>query len=879
MSSKGGEHEAGAVTEGMSGVTLPAPSDRLAPDPDMTLPAVGLAPGSLPTVDGDPAGRRLEVGSLATVAAPNEGAGADVPSSDGLRSRGDRYEFRDEIDRGGIGRIRVAFDRRLERKVAVKELLRPAPGSAHDARFVREARITAELEHPSIIPVSDLGRRADGVPFFCMKLVDGKSLATFVEAAQTLDERVALLRHVVDVADAVAYAHARGVVHRDLKPGNVLVGAFGEAVVIDWGLAKHVAAAPEPAIDAGDGVDPTSGVETMDDPQLTGAGGVMGTLAYMPPEQARGEPVDERADVFAIGAMLYHVLTGTLPFSADTMPELLRQVIEDAPEDIAALEPSLPADLVAIVHKAMARDPAARYPDASALARDLHRFQTGRLVSAHQYSFREVLRLWLRRYWRSVVVGVIGLLALLALAVASYVRIRVERDRAEAARQDAELARGIAEGQLEEILGLSDLHRVAQLRRRADTLWPARPERIADFQAWLDGADRLVARIDQHRAVLSRLRGSGSVDAQGRHRFSTPSAQWRHDTLAQLIEELEDLRDVRVPDVSARLDFASTVRQRSIVDAADAWVTLDEALAEGGTGVPGYEGLSVAPVLGMVPLGPDPDTGLWEFVHLQTGEVPTRDADGALSLGPEHGLVFVLLPAGDYVMGAQADDPSAANFDPAAGDDEGPPREVSVDAFLVAKHEMTLAQWTRVTGEVAPTGASPTMPMSSIRADDAREVMRQLDLRLPTEAEWEYAARAGTTSVWWPGDEVADLAETCNIADRHARDHGAPGSWHTEDFDDGHFKWAPIGSYRPNAFGLFDVIGNVAEWTAPHPEEWRPVGDYHVSRGAGWDATAANARIAYRGNQSPGLSTLGVRPARSLSPAGESSTRSSAPVR
>jgi serine/threonine protein kinase len=233
----------------------------------------------------------------------------------------DRYVFGREIDRGGIGRIRVAFDRRLEHKVAVKELLVARPGSVQEARFIQEARLTAQLQHPSIIAVSDLGRRPDGVPFFCMKLVDGRSLAALIAETEHLSQRLALLRHVYDVADAMAYAHVQGVIHRDLKPANVLVGPFGESVVIDWGLAKRVSdsAYERSLVIDTEGSTPTS-------PELTGDGEIMGTLAYMPPEQASGDPVDERADVYALGAMLYHVLSGTPPHHGNSVRSLLLAV-------------------------------------------------------------------------------------------------------------------------------------------------------------------------------------------------------------------------------------------------------------------------------------------------------------------------------------------------------------------------------------------------------------------------------------------------------------------------------------------------------------------------------------------------------------------------
>src|SRR5262249_53270124 len=162
--------------------------------------------------------------------------------------------------------------------------------------------ITARLQHPAIVPLYDLDAWVDGEPFYAMKLVSGRTLERVIAGARTLDERLALLPNLLAVCEAVAYAHDEGVIHRDLKPANVLVGSFGETLVIDWGLAKELrgdpAEAAPTAAPAGD---------------MTLAGRVLGTPSYMPPEQARGEAVDERADVYALGAMHYHLLAGEPP--------------------------------------------------------------------------------------------------------------------------------------------------------------------------------------------------------------------------------------------------------------------------------------------------------------------------------------------------------------------------------------------------------------------------------------------------------------------------------------------------------------------------------------------------------------------------------------
>jgi tetratricopeptide (TPR) repeat protein len=341
-----------------------------------------------------------------------------------------RYTERETITQGGMGRIIAARDRRLGRRVAIKELREPHPELA--ARFEREAFLTARLEHPSIVGVHEAGRWPSGEPFYTMKLVPGRSLEEAIAAAPDLERRLALLPRVIAVADALAYAHGKRIIHRDLKPTNVMVGTFGETVVIDWGLAKDLAAPP----DAPSAPSRPSGVgETV-------VGQVLGTPAYMPPEQAAGEAVDERADVYAIGAILHHLLAGEPPSQGGSAAEIVAAVRRAPPRP---LRPPAPADLIDVVARAMARDPAARYPTARELASDLKKFQAGQLVGAHRYTFGERVRRWLRRQRRPVVVGGIALALLAVIGIGSIGRTIAERRRAEAQRRIADAHRGEAE--------------------------------------------------------------------------------------------------------------------------------------------------------------------------------------------------------------------------------------------------------------------------------------------------------------------------------------------------------------------------------------------------------------------------------------------------
>jgi eukaryotic-like serine/threonine-protein kinase len=333
-----------------------------------------------------------------------------------------RYRILGEHGRGGLGRVSRAHDLDLGRDVAIKELI--SRGPAHEVRFLREALITARLEHPGIVPVHEAGRWPDGTPFYAMKLVAGRSLRDLLLERKTVEERIGLLHHVIAVADAIAYAHGRNIIHRDLKPANVIVGEFGETVVIDWGLAKDLTA-PESS-SAGDGG--SSQPPRYDD--LTSTGSVLGTPAYMSPEQARGEPVDPCTDVFAIGVMLWELCTlqKLSPGDGDPRGRILRRS-------------GIDQDLITIIEKATASDPAQRYADAGALTADLKAFKAGARIAARSYSLLGMLAHWTRRH-RALAGSAAAALLVAAAIVVLYVRsIAAERDRTSGALLRAEAAK------------------------------------------------------------------------------------------------------------------------------------------------------------------------------------------------------------------------------------------------------------------------------------------------------------------------------------------------------------------------------------------------------------------------------------------------------
>jgi eukaryotic-like serine/threonine-protein kinase len=346
----------------------------------------------------------------------------------------DRYEVMSIIGQGGMGIVYEARDTKLDRIVALKCLPGELVGDEQrQRRFLHEALVTAGLEHPGIVPVYDAGE-CGGELYYAMKKVTGLPFLSLIDRARGLSERLALLPHVLAMSDAVAYAHRHGIVHRDLKPGNILVGELGETVVVDWGLAKRLGRHGEPLRSA-----PLIAQLGGEPEPRTRAGDVLGTPGYMAPEQAQGQPIDTRADVYALGAILGHVLTGSPPGAPQPAP-VLAELDDRAP------------DLMTLVTKAMAADPRQRYATAEELAEELRRFLAGKLVGAHQYSLGVLVRRWLVRH-RGMVSVVASLVVLLAAVVVLSVRRVVdERDGANAARTAAEAARGQAEARQRELI-------------------------------------------------------------------------------------------------------------------------------------------------------------------------------------------------------------------------------------------------------------------------------------------------------------------------------------------------------------------------------------------------------------------------------------------
>jgi serine/threonine-protein kinase len=507
-------------------------------------------------------------GDTTPAASPGSAGEPDLPALAG------RYVIEEEVARGGMGVVLRAHDPRLGRSLAVKILLdRHAGDPAMSRRFLEEARVCGQLQHPGVPPIHDLGELADGRPFFAMKLVKGHTLAQLLRQRRGLAEDLPHLVGVfVQVCQAVAYAHSRGIIHRDLKPANVMVGAFGEVQVMDWGLAKILGGTPAPVDELT--IDQASTLFTTraaDSDSHTQAGTILGTPSYMAPEQARGQVgyLDERADVFGLGAVLCEILTGQPPYPPGGTGAVIERAAEgdlgEARQQLAGC--GADAELVRLALSCLEFQPALRPRNAGEVARQLAEYQAGvqeRLRRAELAQAEALVKAREERKRRRVLVGLA--VALLALVVGTGTVVAWLR------QQRAELRRGV-ESALDRVAALQEQARW----KEAQTVLDGARERLGgsgpnDLQSFVEQAQAdldLTVRLDRIRLQLIRTPGSG-LD----HRACAEgyAAAFRETGLGEVGDDVEAVAQ-RVRN--------SAIRER-LLAALDHWALVTWRMKQGG---------------------------------------------------------------------------------------------------------------------------------------------------------------------------------------------------------------------------------------------------------------------------------------------------------
>jgi formylglycine-generating enzyme required for sulfatase activity len=582
--------------------------------------------------------------------------------------------------------------------------------------------------------------------------------------SRDLVRRLAVL--LAEAARGIDHLHEHGVIHRDVKPGNLMV-AVGDhrTVVMDLGLAKLREATESITLDRSR---------------------ILGTLRYIPPEQLQQHvrPIDQRVDVYSLGATFYELMTGRPIFDGNTEARLIEQVLLEEPRHPRKVNPAIPRDLSTILRKSVDKDPRLRYPSAADFAEDVERFLADRPIAAQPPTPFYLLALAVKRNKplaatvAAAFVVVLAALLLFAVTQGELARAEKEKRLSMAVRLDLAQARSL----------------IAEMSEPV----PLHPDSREKLERWIRSTRTLLSRRDEFQKMLESRESADGTPIVPRDVASVVSSIDRLATLLPLARD-DQKRIEAVMHAGARRNETWPAAIRSIASS------------------PAYASLgAIKPQLGLVPLRENPKTHLWEFWHVASGERPPVEArTGEPRITPASGIVLVLLPGGSYMMGSPEGEEGR--------DDVERYHEERVEPFFIAKHEVTQAQWERAMranpayyppgtsiGGQKVTGANPVEVVSWV---DCGRFARRLALRLPTEAEWEYACRGGTTTPYLAGLTHESLRMRENLKDKSLTRFSLAGA-RLADWNDGHQIHAPVGSFAPNGFGLYDMQGNVSEWTS-----------------------------------------------------------------
>ncbi len=708
------------------------------------------------------------------------------------------YEILGTLGHGGMGVVYRARQLKANRLVALKMIRAVEHAGAHDRlRFQIETEAVARLQHPHIVQLHEVGE-VRGQPFFSLEFCDGGTLAEQLKKKRLSPSESAQL--IETLARAMHYAHLRGVVHRDLKPGNVLLAACGLAgndseladkpqaakmvpKITDFGLAKRI------------------DDEARD---VSKSGAIMGTASYMAPEQAAGKVRDTgpAADVYALGALLYECLTGQPPFDGPRHTVLL-SVLSDEPVPPSRLAPKIPHDLETICLKCLHKEPTRRYASAEALADDLRHFQAGEPVQARPISRVERSAKWAKR--RPALAGLLGvsLLALIALAMLSAIALRKEN----AARQEADKAKK-ARDFLISIFRISEKdiqagnitarQILSDAERRIPKEFADQPELGAELLAVIEDVNRTLGQSTP-AAMILEVRGSlRLLSATGTPKHAAPQALLFGGDRLSL-----------VGDAAVKLLFLADLHQETVERAKEATI--------------GLKGCTPADAVSRR------DDGLMmTFVRLKKGTFYMGGGGGKagrktqIKEGFEIAVHTVTQGQWQAVMGENP------GYFSRLGGGRNSILDISDEELMLVPVETV--SWEDVQG--------------FIKKLNEREKSNGWLYRLPSEAEWEYACRGGASSEAECSYHFYFAKPTNRLSSEQANFNGR-FPFPLDQAPQGEFKYLAkptrVGAYPPNKLGLCDMHGNVWQWCA---DLWRD--SDRVARGGSWNDEGADCQAATR---------------------------------